>query len=150
MLSQLRAPLVIRRFHCTTFTRSPPCQNKAIPMEQTPGAARPTNLFYAIESTAKRAEPERSIAQLADQCSTRPLTKSRLFQRQPHHWQAAHPNSSSKAHEILLTKMIMHVSTIHIHVELRMASLRQCAFNLKPSVLKLFVLKPLASKIRHC
>ena len=43
-------------------------------MEQTPCAARLTHLFYAIESTAKRAEPERSIAQLADQCSTRPFT----------------------------------------------------------------------------
>ena len=48
----------------------------------------------------------------ADQCSTRPLTKSRSFQRQPHHRQAAHPNSSSKAHAILLTKRIMHVKLL--------------------------------------
>ena len=33
----------------------------------------------------------------------------------PHHRQAAHPNSSSKAHEILLTKTIMHVKTTRVH-----------------------------------
>ena len=59
----------------------------------------------------------------ADQCSTRPLTKSRSFQRPPHHRQAAHPNSSSKAHAILLTKTIMQVNITRVQVELGRASL---------------------------
>ena len=33
-------------------------------------------LLFAIESTTKREEPEPCFAQLADRCSTRPLTRS--------------------------------------------------------------------------
>ena len=57
-----------------------------------------------------------------------------------HHKQPAHPHSSSKAHAISLTKTIMHFKTTRIHVELR-GLLLQCALILKPSVIKLFVLK---------
>ena len=35
--------------------------------------------LYAIEPTTKRAEPEPCIAQLADRCSTQPLTGSQSF-----------------------------------------------------------------------
>ena len=62
-----------------------------------------------------------------------------------HHWQAAHPNSSSKAHTKLLAKPIMHVKTIRVH-ELDMALLHEGAFVLKLSVFKLFNLKLLGLK----
>ena len=42
--------------------------------------------------------------------------------------------------------MTLHVKTPCIHVELGVASLCQCAFVVKLSVLMLFVLKPLATK----
>ena len=62
-----------------------------------------------------------------------------------HHWQASHPNSSSKARTKLLAKPIMHVKTIRVH-ELGMALLREGAFVLKLFNLKLLGLKTLATK----
>ena len=62
-----------------------------------------------------------------------------------HHWQAAHPNSSSKAHTKLLAKPIMHVKTIRVH-KLGMALLREGAFVLKLFSIKLLGLKTLATK----
>ena len=57
-------------------------------------------------------------------------------------------NSSYKAHTNLLAKASMHIKTSRVHVELRMALLRQCAFILKSFVLKLFVLQLLVPGIR--
>ena len=71
----------------------------------------------------------------ADRCSMQPLTSSRSFQWQPHHCQGAHLNSRSKAHEILLAKTTLHVKNTRVHVELGVASLCQCAFVIKLSIL---------------
>ena len=74
--------------------------------------ARPTRTTITLHCTTRAW---RTSVQL------NATTKKKLIVSAPHHRQGAHPSSSSKVHEILFTKTIMHVKTTRIHVELRMA-----------------------------
>ena len=103
---------------------------------------------YSRTTCSKANAHNPALLYSADRCSTRPLTRSRSLQRQPHHWQAAHPNISSKAHENLLAKTITQTKISRVQVKLRKASQRKGAFVRKLSILKLFNLKLLVPGIR--
>ena len=53
ILSQLRPPLV-KQFHCTPFTRTPLCQNKATQMQQTPCATQHTRTVVGKHERRER------------------------------------------------------------------------------------------------
>ena len=60
--------------------------------------ARPTRTTTTLHSTTRRTGVQRD--------------RSQAIVSVRHHRQAAHPNSSSKVHAILLTKTIMHVKLL--------------------------------------